>query len=69
MSGLFFSHVAKKQFQTNLGPQSWPGRPPTGGFGGRLLRLCLRLLVATKDKRDFAANIASCISVPGHSIW
>ena len=27
------SHVAKKQFQTNLGPQSWPGPPPIGGLG------------------------------------
>ena len=27
-----------------MGPQSWPGPPPTGGFGGRLLRLCVRNL-------------------------
>ena len=24
-----------------MGPQSWPGPPPIGGFGGRLLRLCV----------------------------
>ena len=27
-------HVGKKQFQTNLGPQSWPGPPQLGGLGG-----------------------------------
>ena len=27
-----------------MGPQSWPGPPQLGGFGGRLLRLCYRYI-------------------------
>ena len=39
-----------KKFQTNLGLQSWPGSPPIGGFGGRLLRLCIVGLHEFKSK-------------------